>query len=166
MCRSTFLGGGGRTPTGKHFPWQDPPAAPRLPRVGFNLVDNSWPDVARLSTPLPRPSGRPPQFATVRPSSIQDSQNKKEAAIAHGDHGSSHCLQMSGVSLAKKPGKTAVVVPTEGRMDLSCAHRDRIPDTGRAKKTATHPVIDPQPALTTLQPMSTSSKQKTVASDK
>jgi hypothetical protein len=152
-------------PTGQHFPWQDPPAAPRLPRVGFNLMDNSRPDVARLLTPLPRPSGRPPQFATVRPSSIQDSQNKKEAAIAHGDRGLSHRLQMSGALLAKKPGKTAVVVPTEGRMDSSCARRERVPDTGRAKKTATHPVVNPQPAPTTLQPMSTSSKRKSVASD-
>ncbi len=104
-------------PTGQQFPWQDPPAAPRLPQLRFNLVDNSWPDVACLLTPLPRPSGRPPQFATVRPSSIQDSQNKKEAAIAHGDRGLSHHLQMSGALLAKKPGKTAMVVLTEGSMD-------------------------------------------------
>ncbi len=145
-------------PTGQHFPWQDPPAAPHLPRVGFNLMDNSWPDAAHLLTPLLRPSGRPPQFATVRPSSIQDSQNKKEAAIAHGDRGSSHCLQMLGASLAKKPGKTAVVVPTEGRIDSSRACRDHVLDTGWAKKTATHPVVHPQPAPTTLQPTSTSSK--------
>jgi thiol-disulfide isomerase/thioredoxin len=152
-------------PTGQHFPWQDPPAGLRLPQVGFDLVDNSRPDVARLSTPLPRPSGRPLQFATVRPSSIQDSQNKKEAAIAHGDRGSSHRLQMLGALLAKKPGKTATVVPTEGRIDSSRACRDRVPDTGRAKKTVTHPVVNPQPAPTTLQPTSTSSKQKTEASN-
>jgi nucleoredoxin len=147
-------------PTGQHFPWQDPLAAPRLPRVGFDLVDNSWLDVARLSTPLLRPSGRPLHFVTVRPSSIQDSQNKKRAAIAHGDRGSSHRLQMLGALLAKKLGKTAMVVPTEGRMDSSHALKDHVLDTGRAKKTASHPMVNPQPAPTTLQPTSTSSKQK------
>jgi nucleoredoxin len=131
-----------KDPTGQDFPWQDPPAAPRLPRVGFDLEDNSRPDVAHLSTPLPRPSGRPPQFATVRPSSIQDSHNKIETAIAHRDRRSSHRLQMLGALLAKTPGKTAMVVPTEGRIDSSRARRDRIPDTGQAKKTATHPVVD------------------------
>jgi nucleoredoxin len=60
-------------PTGKY----DSLATPRLPLVGFDLVDHSWPDFACLSTPLQRPPGKPPTFAPVRPTLAQDSQYAK-----------------------------------------------------------------------------------------
>ncbi len=46
-------------PLGKHFPWESNPAAPRTPRVDFNIVAHSRPDAARLGTPLRKPPGDP-----------------------------------------------------------------------------------------------------------
>jgi hypothetical protein len=94
-------------PTGTYFPWQNPLVAPRLSRVGFDLVEHLLLDVACLSTPLQRPLGRTPPFAPVKPTPAQDSQYAKEAAVAHGDCGSILCRQVLGASLAKMPGKTA-----------------------------------------------------------
>jgi thiol-disulfide isomerase/thioredoxin len=127
-------------PAGLHFPWQDPPAAPRIQQVRFDLVDISRPDVARQLNPLARPPGRPPQFMTVRPSCVQDPQNKKEAAIAHGDRGPSLHCQGTGALPAKNTRRT-----------------------GWAKSAATQQVVNPQPqqgvnpqpAPTTLWPTST-----------
>jgi nucleoredoxin len=95
-----------KDPKGKHFPWQDPLATPRLPLVGFNLVDHSRLDVPRLSNPLPRPLGKPPMFAPLGPTLTQDPQYAKEAAIAHRDRGSSHSHQVLGALSAKKKDKT------------------------------------------------------------
>jgi hypothetical protein len=48
-------------PTGKNFPW--PSTASRLPRVGFDLMLHTRPDVARLSRPLQPPGmEKPPTF--------------------------------------------------------------------------------------------------------
>jgi thiol-disulfide isomerase/thioredoxin len=57
-------------PTGAKFLWQDPPVAPCLPQVGFDLV---LPDGARLATPLQRPPGRPPPFTPIKPTQAQNS---------------------------------------------------------------------------------------------
>jgi nucleoredoxin len=57
-------------PLGKHFPWESTPAAPRTPRVDFDIVVHSRPDTASLGTPLRRPPGEPPPFGTVRPDSV------------------------------------------------------------------------------------------------
>jgi thiol-disulfide isomerase/thioredoxin len=133
-------------PAGLHFPWQYPPAVPRIKQVGFNLVDTSRPDVARLSNPLRRPPGRPLQLTTVRPSCIRDPQNKKEAAIAHGDRGPSIHCQGTGALLAKNTRKT--------RQEESAATQqvvNRQPQQG----------VTPQPAPTTPRPASTLPKQKT-----
>ncbi len=73
-------GGCGRIPEEQNFPWQDPPVAPRLPQVGFDL---GLPEGARLATPLKRPPGRPPLFTPGKPTQAQNSQYIKEAAIAH-----------------------------------------------------------------------------------
>jgi hypothetical protein len=97
-------------PTGKYSPWQDPPATPHLPLVGFDLVDPSRPDVPHLSTPLPRHLGKPPTFAPLGPTLTQDPQYTKEAAIAHGDRGSSYSHQVLGALSAKKQGKTILGV--------------------------------------------------------
>jgi thiol-disulfide isomerase/thioredoxin len=109
-------------PAGLHFPWQDLPAVPRILRVGFDLVDTSRPDVARLSNPLRRPPGRPPQFTTARPHGARDPQNNKEAAIAHGDRGPSLRCQGTGGPTAKITKKT-----------------------GLAKSAATQQVVNRQP---------------------
>jgi hypothetical protein len=138
-------------PTGTYFPWQDPPVAPRLPWVGFDLVEHSLPDVARLSTPLQRPPGRPPPIAPVKSTPAQDSQYAKEAAIAHGDRGSSLRHQVLGASSAKTPGKTAQgvsaagVFPAKEMKGLGQAQRDHVPKKGRATKTAIQQVGGPQP---------------------
>jgi hypothetical protein len=93
--------------TGKYFPWQDPPATPRLPLVRLDLVDHSRPDVPCLSTPIPRPLGKPPTFAPLGPTLTQDHQYAKEAAIlALGDHGSSYSQQVLGALSAKKQGRS------------------------------------------------------------
>ena len=47
-------------PLGKHFPWESNPAAPRTPRVDFDMVAHSRPDAASLGTPLRKPPGEPP----------------------------------------------------------------------------------------------------------
>ena len=70
-------------PTGKYFPWETPTAAPRAPRVGFDLVDTSRPDVA---TPLPHPPGTPPQFVSPNKlESVTKSQSVAETVLARGD---------------------------------------------------------------------------------
>ncbi len=94
-------------PTGTYFPWQDPPVAPRLPRVGFDLMEHLLLDGACLATPLQRPPGRPPPFTSVKPTHAQNSQYAKKAAIAHRDSRSSLRHQALGLSLAKTPGQTA-----------------------------------------------------------
>jgi len=69
-------------PTGKYFPWQKPTAAPRIPRVGYDLVDTSRPDVA---TPLPHPPGSPPQFVSPNKlESVTKSQSVAETVLARG----------------------------------------------------------------------------------
>jgi hypothetical protein len=161
-------------PTGKYFPWQDPLATPRLPLVGFDLVDHSQPDVPRLSTPLPTLPGKPPTFVPVRPTLAQDSQYAKEAAMAHGDHGSSHSHQVLRTLSAKKQGKTgqgisaASFLPAKEGKGLGQAWQDCAPDNGWAKKTTTQQVVGQGPAPTpslTLEPTATTSKCKTAASD-
>ena len=79
-------------PLGKHFPWEGTLAAPRTPRVDFDIVAHSRPDAASLGTPLQRPPGEPPPFGTVRPDSVP----------GPGDRGSS----ASAVSLMIKGGGT------------------------------------------------------------
>ncbi len=49
-------------PTGWNFPWQDPPATPRRPQIGFDLVEHSLPEAAPFYTHLPRPQGQIPIF--------------------------------------------------------------------------------------------------------
>jgi hypothetical protein len=51
-------------PLGKHFPWKSPPAAPRVPRVDFDIVAHSLPDRESVEVPLRRPPGKPPTFGT------------------------------------------------------------------------------------------------------
>ena len=54
-------------PLGEHFPWKSPPAAPRVPRVDFDIGARSLPDRARVEIPLRRPPGKPPAFGTAAP---------------------------------------------------------------------------------------------------
>ena len=51
-------------PLGKHFPWKCPPAAPRVPRVDFDIAARALPDRASMEFPLRRPPGKPPTFGT------------------------------------------------------------------------------------------------------
>ncbi len=130
-------------PTGKYFPWQDPPATPRFPLVGFNLVDHSCQDASWLSTPLPRPLGKPSTFAPLGPTSTQDLRYTKEVAIAHGDSRLSHSHQLLGGLFTKKQEKSvkgvsaAVFFPAKERKSPGRAWQDRAPDNERTKKTST-----------------------------
>ena len=54
-------------PLGKHIPWQSTPATPRIPRVDFDSVAHSRPDVASLGVPLRRPPGKPPHLGQSGP---------------------------------------------------------------------------------------------------
>ena len=92
--------------SGKHFPWQSTPAAPRIPRVDFDIVAHSRPDVASLETPLRRPPGKPPPFGTVRPDSVPDP----------GDQGSSRQRRQT---YDKGRGKSSLVGSQVGASDVS-----------------------------------------------
>jgi thiol-disulfide isomerase/thioredoxin len=69
-------------PLGKHFPWEGTLAAPRTPRVDFDIVAHSRPDAASLGTPLQRPPGEPPPFGTVRPDSVPGPGDRGSSASA------------------------------------------------------------------------------------
>jgi hypothetical protein len=93
-------------PLGKHFPWQSTPAAPRIPRVDFDIVAHSRPVVASLGIPLRRPPGKPPPFGTVRPDSVPDP----------GDQGSSRQRRQTH---DKGRGKSSLVGSQVGASDVS-----------------------------------------------
>ncbi len=76
-------------PTGCGFPWQEQPSSPCLRQVGFALLEDPWPVAVIGYTPVPRPPGRPPSFAPIKPSSAWDLQYTEEATIAHGGQESS-----------------------------------------------------------------------------
>ncbi len=73
-------------PLGKHFPWDSTPAAPRTPRVDFDIVAHSRPDGASLGTPLRRPPGEPPPFGTGRPDSVPGPGDQESSRQRHQTH--------------------------------------------------------------------------------
>jgi nucleoredoxin len=93
-------------PQGKYFPWPSTPATPRIPRVDFDIVAHSRPDVLRLGTPLRRPPGKPPTFGPVRLNSILD----------HVDQGSSRQHRQTQ---DKRRGKSPLVGSQVGASDVS-----------------------------------------------
>ncbi len=130
-------------PQGKYFPWQSTPATPRIPRVDFDIVAHSWPDLLSTGTPLRRPPGKPPPFGTVRP----------DSGLGHGNQGLSHQRRQTH---DKRQGKSSAVGLQVGASDVSRVGSQVDQEPGPQPA----PRVGPTPA-----PMASTSKRKTAASE-
>ena len=129
---------------GKHFPWESTLAAPRTPRVDFDIVAHSRPDAASLGTPLRRPTGEPPPFGTVRPDLVP----------GPGDRGSSRQHRQTH---DKGRGNTPLVGLQVGASDGSRMGLRVVQEPGPQPA----PCVGPTPAPTA----STSKRKNAVSKD-
>ena len=86
-------------PLGEHFPWRRPPAAPRVPRVDFDIVACSLPERASAGVPLRRPPGKPPTFATGH---THDKERGKSSLVGSQVGGSN--VSQVGSQVGQEPG--------------------------------------------------------------